>query len=50
MKNVIYVCVTGSQQFQDHTHKWGFVFADPSGAILISVYIVFNWWQTGSGQ
>ncbi|KAK7496802.1 hypothetical protein BaRGS_00012011 [Batillaria attramentaria] len=40
----------GSREFQDEFGIKGFIYVDPAGAILISLYIVFNWWQTGSEQ
>lgn len=42
--------MTGSQEFQDKTGLHGFIYADPVGAILIGLYIIFNWWKTGSGK
>ncbi|XP_070207634.1 uncharacterized protein [Littorina saxatilis] len=40
----------GSMEFQRKFYIHGFIYVDPCGAILISLYIVFNWWQTGSEQ
>ncbi|XP_076452074.1 uncharacterized protein LOC143287721 isoform X2 [Babylonia areolata] len=40
----------GSREFQNECDIQGFIFVDPAGAILISLYIVVNWWQTGSEQ
>ncbi|CAG5136550.1 unnamed protein product [Candidula unifasciata] len=40
----------GSQNFMSVTGEYGFAFVDPVGAIIISIYIMFNWWQTGSEQ
>lgn len=40
----------GSENFMSITGEYGLSFIDPIGAILISVYIMFNWWQTGSEQ
>ncbi|BFZ23391.1 hypothetical protein BsWGS_26431 [Bradybaena similaris] len=40
----------GSANFMEITDEYGFSYADPSGAILICLYIIFNWWQTGSEQ
>lgn len=33
----------GSAEFQRQFHLYGFIFVDPLGAILISVYIIANW-------
>ncbi|XP_025082760.1 metal tolerance protein 11-like isoform X2 [Pomacea canaliculata] len=49
--SVAIVCgYLGSQEFQDKTGLHGFIYADPVGAILIGLYIIFNWWKTGSEQ
>ncbi|KAK7480079.1 hypothetical protein BaRGS_00028716 [Batillaria attramentaria] len=40
----------GSKQFQDQVSLQGFIYVDPGGAILISLYIIFNWWQMGAEQ
>uniref|UniRef100_A0A0B7ASK2 Uncharacterized protein n=1 Tax=Arion vulgaris TaxID=1028688 RepID=A0A0B7ASK2_9EUPU len=40
----------GSKNFMAVTNIYDFAYIDPIGAILISVYIMFNWWQTGSEQ
>lgn len=41
----------GSSNFYRMTPGYyGFAYVDPAGAFLISVYIIYNWWQTGSEQ
>ncbi|XP_076451667.1 uncharacterized protein LOC143287514 isoform X4 [Babylonia areolata] len=40
----------GSRNFQALTHLTGFIYTDPLGAILISSFIIYNWWKTGSEQ
>nr|KAG5694398.1 hypothetical protein BaRGS_002252 [Batillaria attramentaria] len=40
----------GSQQFQNDFDLDGFKYVDPAGAILISLYIIYNWWQMGAEQ
>ncbi|KAK3598739.1 hypothetical protein CHS0354_016850 [Potamilus streckersoni] len=40
----------GSKQFVETTKERGVTFIDPIGAILISLYILFNWWRTGYEQ
>ncbi|XP_005104731.2 metal tolerance protein 9 [Aplysia californica] len=40
----------GSRNFNAETGLYGFAYVDPIGAIAISIYIVINWWQTGSEQ
>nr|KAG5706462.1 hypothetical protein BaRGS_032855 [Batillaria attramentaria]KAG5706463.1 hypothetical protein BaRGS_032856 [Batillaria attramentaria] len=40
----------GSQQFQNDFDIDGFKYVDPAGAILISLYIIYNWWQMGAEQ
>ncbi|XP_050411618.1 uncharacterized protein LOC126826673 isoform X1 [Patella vulgata] len=40
----------GSMEMFEKTHITEFSFVDPGGAILISMYIVFNWWKTGKDQ
>ena len=39
----------GSQEFMEKTGKYEVVYIDPIGAILISIYILVNWWRTGHG-
>lgn len=49
--SVAIVCgYLGSREFQEEFGIKGFIYVDPAGAIVISMYIVFNWWQTGSEQ
>ena len=41
----------GSSNFYNLTPGYyGFAYVDPGGALAISVYIIYNWWQTGSEQ
>ncbi|GFO13967.1 metal tolerance protein [Plakobranchus ocellatus] len=41
----------GSSNFYNITPGYyGFAYVDPAGALLISFYIIFNWWCTGSEQ
>ncbi|KAK7496771.1 hypothetical protein BaRGS_00011980 [Batillaria attramentaria] len=40
----------GSQQFQNDFDLDGFKYVDPAGAILISLYTIYNWWQMGAEQ
>ena len=30
--------------------EYGVVYIDPIGAIIISIYILVNWWKTGYGR
>lgn len=49
--SVALVCgYVGSQELLDKTGITGLVYVDPIGAMLISIYIIFNWWRTGYGQ
>lgn len=34
----------------DKTEKYEVVYVDPIGAIIISIYILVNWWRTGLGR
>lgn len=40
----------GSQEFYSNVNMYGFCYLDPIGAMVICLYIIFNWWQTGSEQ
>lgn len=40
----------GSLQMFEKTGKTELRYLDPIGAILISIYIMVNWWKTGYGQ
>lgn len=40
----------GSQQFIEKVHEYNVVYIDPIGAIIISIYILVNWWRTGYEQ
>ncbi|ESO85186.1 hypothetical protein LOTGIDRAFT_167973 [Lottia gigantea] len=40
----------GSNELYLKTNMSEFSFVDPAGAILISLYIVYNWWRTGKEQ
>lgn len=40
----------GSRQFQDSYDLYGFIYVDPGGAILISIYIIINWVIMGVEQ
>lgn len=40
----------GSHQMFEKTGKTELSYLDPIGAILISIYIMVNWWKTGYGQ
>ncbi|CAG5136551.1 unnamed protein product [Candidula unifasciata] len=40
----------GSSNFLEITDEYAFSYTDPTGAILICLYIIYNWWQTGSEQ
>ncbi|XP_064599112.1 uncharacterized protein LOC135465725 [Liolophura sinensis] len=40
----------GSVDFINITQEKGVVYIDPVGAILISFYILYNWWKTGWEQ
>ncbi|XP_046345916.2 metal tolerance protein 9-like isoform X3 [Haliotis rufescens] len=40
----------GSIEMKKLTGISGLSYVDPAGAILISLYIVYNWWQTGAEQ
>lgn len=40
----------GSKNFHEISKMYGFAYLDPAGAVLICMYIIFNWWQTGSEQ
>lgn len=40
----------GSSNFRDITDIYDFSYIDPIGAILICLFIIFNWWRTGSEQ
>ena len=45
----MYIPITGSQQFMDKVGEYNIVYIDPVGAIIISIYILANWWKTGHG-
>ncbi|XP_071147717.1 uncharacterized protein [Mytilus edulis] len=48
---VALVCgYVGSQELLDKTGEKGLIYVDPIGAIVISIYIIINWWITGYGQ
>ncbi|KAL4221813.1 hypothetical protein ACF0H5_020067 [Mactra antiquata] len=40
----------GSQQFISKVEENGVKYIDPIGAIIISIYILVNWWRTGYDQ
>ncbi|KAI8795739.1 metal tolerance protein 11 [Biomphalaria glabrata] len=40
----------GSRNFNEIVHKYEFAYLDPIGAILISLYIMYNWSKTGWKQ
>lgn len=40
----------GSQEFMGKVGEYGVVYIDPIGAIIISIYILVNWWKTGYEQ
>ncbi|XP_059176091.1 uncharacterized protein LOC131955826 [Physella acuta] len=40
----------GSQEFYSNVNMYGFCYLDPVGAMVICLYIIYNWWQTGSEQ
>ncbi|KAL5015139.1 hypothetical protein ScPMuIL_009409 [Solemya velum] len=40
----------GSEDFIKKTGEWNVVYIDAIGAILISLYILVNWWKTGYAQ
>ena len=40
----------GSKGFFSETEIYPFAYVDPVGAVVISIYIVVVWWQTGSTQ
>ncbi|XP_046579606.1 metal tolerance protein 9-like isoform X2 [Haliotis rubra] len=40
----------GSAELNKLSGISGLSYVDPAGAILISLYIVYNWWQTGAEQ
>ncbi|CAG2200219.1 unnamed protein product [Mytilus edulis] len=45
---VALVCgYVGSQELLDKTGEKGLIYVDPIGAIVISIYIIINWWITG---
>ncbi|PVD37011.1 hypothetical protein C0Q70_04004 [Pomacea canaliculata] len=49
--SVAIVCgYLGSQEFKDQTGYTQFIYSDPIGAMLISLYIIANWWSTGMEQ
>ncbi|XP_076451370.1 uncharacterized protein LOC143287306 [Babylonia areolata] len=49
--SVAIVCgYLGSAQFQQQSHLYGFIFVDPGGAILISIYIIVNWCRLACEQ
>ncbi|KAK7504274.1 hypothetical protein BaRGS_00004578, partial [Batillaria attramentaria] len=52
MSNIVAIACgyLGSAEFQQQVDIRGFIFVDPAGAILISVYIIYNWWRTGHEQ
>ena len=48
---VVIVCgYIGSEQMRGKTGIYGLSYVDPIGAILISIYIAYNWWKTGYEQ
>lgn len=40
----------GSVAFIQVVEEENMKYIDPVGAILISIYILFNWWKTGYGK
>ncbi|KAK3583818.1 hypothetical protein CHS0354_022865 [Potamilus streckersoni] len=38
----------GSSEMQGKARAYELVYVDPTGAILISLYIALNWWKTGN--
>ncbi|GFR77704.1 metal tolerance protein 9-like [Elysia marginata] len=40
----------GSVQFANEVNTKQVAFIDPAGAIVIALYIIISWWQTGTAQ
>jgi divalent metal cation (Fe/Co/Zn/Cd) transporter len=47
---VLFISFLGSTQFIAETGEVNVVFIDPIGAIIIGIYILITWWQTGLGK
>lgn len=49
--SVALICgYVGSAELQSKTDITELKYIDPAGAIVISIYIIFNWWIAGYGQ
>ena len=48
---VVIICgYIGSEQMQKMAGMYGLAYVDPTGAILISIYIAYSWWKLGYEQ
>ena len=48
---VVIICgFIGSEQMYEKSGVLGLEYVDPIGAILISIYIAYSWWETGYEQ
>lgn len=47
---LLFSTFVGSREFVAVTNTMDVKYIDPIGAILISIYILVNWWRTGYGK